>query len=137
MESVAGRIHTGTVDFAAVLTLPDALKFHLDIGPAAKAARLSHLRNLWVEASRGLPGLQILTPDDDRLHAAITSIRLEGKTSPEDNIALSKRLFEDFNIFTVHRVGVAAGACVRVTPSLYNTRDDVMALAKALKRVCA
>ncbi|MCK5744887.1 MAG: aminotransferase class V-fold PLP-dependent enzyme [Oricola sp.] len=136
MERVSGRIHTGTVDFAAVLTLPDALKFHLDVGPAAKAARLAHLRNLWVEASRDLPGLQILTPDDDRLHAAITSIRLEGRTTPEDNTALSKRLYEEFNIFTVHRVGVAAGACVRVTPALYNAPGDVMALAKALKTIC-
>ncbi|WP_428409963.1 aminotransferase class V-fold PLP-dependent enzyme [Hyphococcus sp.] len=133
---VSGRIHTGTVDFAAVLTLPEALKFHLDVDPAAKAARFSYLRNLWVEASRGLPGLQILTPDDPRLHAAITSIRMEGKTTPEDNIALSKRLFDEFNIFTVHRVGVAAGACVRVTPSLYNSPEDVMALAKALKVMC-
>lgn len=133
LDRVSGRIHTGTVDFAAVLTLPDALKFHLDVGPAAKAARFSYLRNLWVEASRGLPGLQILTPDDPRLHAAITSIRMEGKTTPEDNIALSKRLFDEFNIFTVHRVGVAAGACVRVTPSMYNSPDDVMALTKALK----
>ncbi len=133
---VAGRIHTGTVDFAAVLTLPDALKFHNEVGPAAKAARFSYLRDLWVKETRGLPGLQILTPDDPRLHAAITSIRMEGKTTPEDNIALSKRLFEEFNIFTVHRVGVAAGACVRVTPSLYNSPDDVMALVKALRVIC-
>lgn len=133
LSRVSGRIHTGTTDFAAVLTLPEALKFHRDVGPAAKAARFSYLRNLWVEETRGLPGLQILTPDDPRLHAGITSIRREGKTSPEDNIALSKRLLDEFNIFTVHRVGVAAGACVRVTPALYNTPEDSLALANALK----
>ena len=49
---VAGRIHTGTVDFAAVLTLPDALKFHNEVGPAAKAARFSYLRDLWVKETR-------------------------------------------------------------------------------------
>lgn len=132
-DRVSGRIHTGTVDFAAVLTLPEALKFHLDVGPAAKAARFSYLRDLWAEPSREVPGVEVLTPDDPRLHAGITSFRLTGKTTPEDNIAVSKRLLDEFNIFTVHRVGVAAGACVRVTPALYNSPDDVMALAKALK----
>ena len=134
-DRVSGRIHTGTVDFAAVLTLPEALKFHIDVGPAAKAARFSYLRDLWAEPSREVSGVEVLTPDDPRLHAGITSFRLTGKTTPEDNIAVSKRLLDEFNIFTVHRVGVAAGACVRVTPALYNSPDDVMALAKALKVV--
>ncbi|WP_375203690.1 aminotransferase class V-fold PLP-dependent enzyme [Hyphococcus sp.] len=137
MERVAGRIHTGTMDFAAALTLPAALKFHHDVGPALKAARFSYLRDLWAESSRELPGVEILTPSDPRLHAGITSFRLARKTTPEDNIAVSKRLLDEFNIFTVHRVGVAAGACVRVTPALYNTPDDVIALAKALKVMSA
>ncbi|MFC2953998.1 aminotransferase class V-fold PLP-dependent enzyme [Marinicaulis aureus] len=137
LDRVAGRIHTGTTDFAAVLTLPEALKFHLDVGPAAKAARFSYLRDLWAEPSRGVSGVEVLTPDDPRLHAGITSFRLTGKTTPEDNIAVSKRLLDEFNIFTVHRVGVAAGACVRVTPALYNSPDDVMALTKALKTMTA
>ena len=135
LDRVAGRIHTGTTDFAAVLTLPEALKFHLDVGPTAKAARFSYLRDLWAEPSRGVSGVEVLTPHDPRLHAGITSFRLTGKTTPEDNIAVSKRLLDEFNIFTVHRVGVAAGACVRVTPALYNSPDDMMALAKALKVV--
>ena len=83
-----------------------------------------------------MPGLQILTPDDPRLHAGITSFRLEGVTSPEDNAALAERLLAEFNIFTVFRDGVAAGSCVRVTPSLYNSAGDAMALAKALKTIC-
>ncbi|PQA87287.1 aminotransferase class V-fold PLP-dependent enzyme [Hyphococcus luteus] len=134
---ISGRIHTGTSDFAAVLTLPEALKFGLEIGPALKAERLAYLRNLWVEAARGLPDLQILTPDDPRLHAGITSFRLEGKTSVEDNVALVERLLSEFNIFTVHRDGVAAGTCVRVTPTLYNTPQDSLALAKALKTMAS
>ncbi len=134
-DSVAGRIHTGTVDFAAILTLPEALKFHLDVGPAAKAARFSYLRNLWVEPVRGLARVDALSPDDPRLHAGITSFRLAGKTTPEENAAIAKRLLDEFNIFTVHRVGVAAGSCVRVTPALYNTPEDSLALAKALKAV--
>lgn len=134
-DHITGRVHTGTANFAAYLTIPEALKFHLEVGPARKAARLAYLRNLWVHASRNLPGLQILAPDDPRLHAAITSFRSDGKISAEDNIALAARLLDEFNIYTVHRTGVAAGACVRATPALYNSADDVAALARALKTI--
>lgn len=132
-DRISGRVHTGTANFAAFLTVPDALKFHLDIGPARKAARLAYLRNRWVHETRGAPGLQILTPDDQRLHAGITSFRTEGRTTPQDNIALAGRLLDEFNIYTVHRTGVTAGACVRATPALYNSTDDAAAFAIALK----
>ena len=58
------RVHTGTLDFAAQLTVPAALAFQTRIGSAAKAARLRALRDRWAEAVRGLDGLEILTPAD-------------------------------------------------------------------------
>jgi selenocysteine lyase/cysteine desulfurase len=57
--------------------------------------------------------------------------------SPAENIALAKRLLDEFGIFTVHRTGVAAGACVRVTPGLCNRVDDVDALVPALRKLVA
>ncbi len=130
-----GRVHTGTSNFAAFMTVPDALDYHDRIGPLAIAARLRHLRNLWVTAAKDVPGLQILTPDDERLHAGMTSFRFAGKTSVEDNKAIVERLVRDFGIFTVHRDGVAKGACVRVTPAIYNSAGDVLRLADALKKI--
>lgn len=134
-DKISGRVHTGTANFAAYLSVPAALDFHRQIGPDAKAARLAHLRNIWVHPARAIPGLDILTPDDPALHAGITSFRRAGKGTPEDNIALAARLLDDFNIYTVHRTGVAAGACVRATPSLYNSEADAAALTAALTQI--
>jgi isopenicillin-N epimerase len=132
-DTINTRIHTGTVDFAAPLTIPAALAFQNTIGSKRRADRLAALRNRWVEQVRPLTGIEILTPDDAALHGGITSFRLQGRTSTADNIAVAKRLLDEFRIFTVHRDGPAAGACVRVTPALFNTMADMDALAAALK----
>jgi len=47
-NDIRTRVHTGTSNFAAVLTLPFALRFHEAIGTPAKAARLRFLRDWWV-----------------------------------------------------------------------------------------
>jgi selenocysteine lyase/cysteine desulfurase len=134
-DDVRARVHTGTANFAAFLSVPDALDFQDAIGIPAKEARLRYLRNLWAETVRGRGPIEILTPEDSRLHGGITSFRLRDKGSVEENVALANRLLDEHGIFTVHRSGVAAGACVRVTPALFNSADDVERLARALERV--
>ncbi|MXP42069.1 aminotransferase class V-fold PLP-dependent enzyme [Altererythrobacter soli] len=133
--TILSRVHTGTVDFAALLTVPEALSFQDRIGSRLRQARLRALRDGWVAEVRENPRIQVLTPDDDRMHGGITSFRLVGKTSVEDNVALAARLLADFGIFTVHRTGMASGACVRVTPALFNSMEDVRALAVALNEI--
>lgn len=131
-DGVHARIHTGTADFAAILTVPAALAFQQAIGRTRRAARLRALRDRWVFAVRALPGIEVLTPEEPDLHGAITAFRLSGLTSVEDNAALSARLLDRHRIFTVHRDGPAKGACVRVTPALFNSMADMDALARAL-----
>ncbi|WP_033924466.1 aminotransferase class V-fold PLP-dependent enzyme [Sphingomonas sp. 35-24ZXX] len=135
LESIASRVHTGTVDFAALLTLPAALDFQAAIGAPAREQRLRSLRDRWVRQVRTHPDIAVLTPDDPRMHGAITSFRVRRCTSDADNRAVAQALLESHGIFTVQRGGVAAGACVRVTPALCNTMADVDALAKALQEL--
>ncbi len=130
---VQGRVHQGTVDFAAQLTLPAAFAFQARIGTPAKLGRLQALRNRWVAPLRGLDGLEILLPDDPRLHGASTSFRIRGRTSTADNVAITDALLARFGIMTVQRTGLDAGACVRVTPSLFTRPADVDALVPALR----
>ena len=137
-ESPAGtdirtRVHPGTPDFAAQLTVPDALAFQAAIGGARREARLRALRDRWVNAVRDLPQVQIMTPDDPRTYCAITSFRLRGRTSHDDNVALAKVLLDRHRIFTVHRDGPASGACIRVTPALATRMSDCDALAAAIR----
>ncbi len=93
------------------------------------------MRDRWVNAVRDLPNVQVLTPNDPAMHGAITSFRLRGRTSHDDNVALAKVLLDKYRIFTVHRDGLASGSCVRVTPSLATRMGDVDAFAAALRSI--
>ena len=134
---IRARIHSGTVNFAAFLSMPKVIEVHHALGAANKDARLKYLRDLWAEPLREHPAVEILTPNDPTMHGGITSFRLKGKTSAEDNIALSKRLLEEFGIFTVHRTGLAHGACVRVAPNYFTTPADVEALRTAILKIAS
>lgn len=137
LDRIDSRIHTGTTDFAAVMTVPDALDFQDRIGVPRKAARLRYLRDRWAEAARTIPGVDILTPNDPALVGAITSFRLRGNGDRAFNAQLSRTLTEEFGIFTVARSGLAKGDCVRVTPALYSTPADADKLVMALRTLAA
>jgi selenocysteine lyase/cysteine desulfurase len=136
-DKIDSRIHTGTANFATFLSVPAALDFHESVGAPHKAARLRYLRDRWVKAVRGAPGIDILTPDDPGSVAAITSFRLKGRGGKAENQALVSQLLDRYGIFTVWRTGVARGDCVRVTPALYNTPADVDRLVQALRELAA
>lgn len=135
LDRIDSRIHTGTTHFATIMTVPDALDFQEQIGVQYKAARLRYLRDAWVGPARSIVGVDILTPDDPDLVGALTSFRLHGDGSREGNVEIVRALDEEFGVFTVHRTGIAAGDCVRVTPSLYNTPDDAAQLVQALDQI--
>lgn len=127
--SMRGRVHTGTMNYAALLTLSDALAYHRAIGPARKAQRLAGLRRRWVAQVAIHPAIDVLTPlDDARLSAAITSVRLSNLNAED----LAAQLLKRHEIFTVKRSGIAAGDAVRITPALYNTMEDMDRCAAAL-----
>jgi selenocysteine lyase/cysteine desulfurase len=135
LDRIDSRIHTGTTDFAAVMTVSDALDFQDRIGVARKAARLRYLRDAWAEPARAIAGVDILTPNDPALVGAITSFRLHGDGSRQRNAAIARTLLDEFGIFTVARSGLAKGDCVRVTPALYSTPADAAKLVAALERL--
>jgi selenocysteine lyase/cysteine desulfurase len=131
-SSILSRVHTGTTNFAAFLTIPAAIDFHVAVGPAQKAARLRYLRDRWVSAVRKEPAIEVLTPDEPGMSAGITSFRLRGRTSRQDTERIVDELLAKHGIFTARRTGIAKGDCVRVTPALYTKPADVDRLARAL-----
>jgi len=126
-------VHSGTSHFATFLTVPAALDFHLKVGAPYKAARLKYLRDHWVNEARTLDSIDILSPDE--MSAAITSFRIRGRTGSSDTQRLVNQLRDVHGILTVARTGVAGGDCIRVTPALYNTSNDVTKFAEALKQL--
>ena len=129
------RLHTGTTNFAALLSVADALDYHESIGAERKAARLRFLANSWTEPARSLPGIEIISPPDPALRAGIAAFRRRGETSIEQNRELVERLLKEFGIFTVVRSGLASGACVRVTPGIFTSEAEIRALLNALEQI--
>ncbi|KOE98115.1 aminotransferase class V-fold PLP-dependent enzyme [Stenotrophomonas geniculata] len=129
---VGSRVHTGTVNFAAYLALPEAIALHQRIGVANKQARLRYLRERWTLPARQMAHIEVLSSPDPALASALASFRLRGRTSVADNMALQKRLLDEHRVFTTHRDGLDSGACVRVTPSVFTRPQQMDALVQAL-----
>jgi selenocysteine lyase/cysteine desulfurase len=133
-NDILARVPAGTVNFAAVLTIPTAVDFHFAIGAAAKEKHLRSLRNRWVDAVRELPHVEICVPHDPARFCAITSFRLKGMDTEVEAHQVQHVLFAKYRVHTVWRTGVARGPVVRVTPGLYTTFADCDALAAALAK---
>ena len=129
------RVHTATSNFASILTIPAALDFHQSIGAANKEARLRYLRNLWVEEARKLSHIEVLGGKDDASSTGMGAFRIKSKVSLEDAKALQNRLEDEFNVFTVVRVGLASGCCIRVTPQIFISAEEIKQLILALKNL--
>ncbi|MPQ70294.1 MULTISPECIES: aminotransferase class V-fold PLP-dependent enzyme [Pseudomonas] len=127
---IRSRAPYGTPNIPAWMTLPLVFEEHRALGgSAAKGARLNYLRDIWVGAARGMPGIEVLTPDDPRLYCGITSLRFRHEP---DQQRMVERLLAEYNLFTVVREGTAHGNCIRVTPGLANSAEDLKLLARAL-----
>ena len=136
-DDIRSRVHAGTINAAAVMTIPAALDFHARFTLAERSARLRRLRDRWVHQVRALPQVQVLTPDDPAMYGAVTSFRLRSQTGFEDNVALARRLAEEYGIFTVARNGPVGGSCIRVTPSYFTRDAELDKLADAIRVMAA
>lgn len=132
-DDINARAPSGTVNFAALLTIPTAVDFHFAVGAAAKEKHLRSLRDRWVNAVADVPNVEICVPDDPARYCAITSFRLKGMTTDAAAQRVQKQLFEKHRVHTIWRAGVEKGPVIRVTPGLYTTGADVDALAAALR----
>lgn len=134
-DDLRTRVHTGTVNFAAVMALPVALDLHQRIGVANKRARLLHLRNRWLDAVRDNERIQLLASADERLASAIAGFRLRGQTGMAANAATAERMVKQSGVFVVPRDGLASGACLRATPGIFSTPAQMDALVAAIRAV--
>ncbi len=129
----SARVHTATINFASILTIPAAINFHQSIGPANKEARLRHLRSLWTSEAKNMPHIEVLGGLDEESSTGMCSFRLRGKTSLDDAKHLQKRLENEFGVFTVLRKGLASGCCIRITPQIFISATEVQQLVKAMQ----
>jgi selenocysteine lyase/cysteine desulfurase len=132
---VGARVHMGTVNFAAMLSVPQALAFHRAVGSAAKEQRLRHLHALWSEPSQKLRHIEVLGGTEEATRSGMGAFRLRGQTSVDAVRQLQQRLEREHGIFTVMRDGLSSGACIRVTPQVFTTASEMGRLFGALRQL--
>ncbi|SEK93547.1 Selenocysteine lyase/Cysteine desulfurase [Roseateles sp. YR242] len=132
-DDIRSRVHVGTPNFAAWLTIPSALELHQRIGARQKALRLRKLRDAWVGPAREMAGIDIQTPDDPTMVAGISSFRLRGHESSQACKAIVATLRDVHGVHTVHRDGAAKGSVVRVTPAVTTSLEDIERLLTGLR----
>jgi len=130
-DSINKLAHFGTTPFAVIMTIPDSLAFHRMLGVERISARLQYLKTSWTSELKDHPDVEIVTPVTEGLSCAIASFRIKNKATAD----VANYLYNQHNILTVSRILGKTG-CVRVTPSVYNSIDDIKKLAEAIK-VCA
>lgn len=132
-DDIRARVPTGTVDFAARLTVPVAIAEHHALGPAQKLARLIDKRRYWAERLRDVPGLTIAHPEEADRCAVIGAFRLAGQHSWDQARAAQKRVLDKHRVLIVAKQGLASGPVLRVSPALFNTDDELDRLCRAIE----
>jgi len=125
-DNISKLAHFGTTPFAVVMTIPDSIAFHrlMDVEKITK--RLHYLKSTWINELEKNAAVEIVTPKN--LSCAIASFRIRDKKVAET----ADYLYKHHNILTVNRA-LGKDGCIRVTPSVYTSAEEVMKLVAAVK----
>jgi isopenicillin-N epimerase len=125
-DNITKLAHFGTTPFAVLMTIPDSLSFHKLLGVEKVSHRLHYLKSLWVNELEKHSPVEIVSPKN--MSCAIASFRIKDKKASD----VADFLFKEHKILTVNR-SLGNEGCIRVTPSVYNSANDVMKLVTAIK----
>jgi selenocysteine lyase/cysteine desulfurase len=127
-NNISRLAHFGTTSFAVTMTIPHSLAFHKLLGIERISQRLHHLKSIWVNELNQDHAVEIVTPATKELSCAIASFRIKSKKAAD----VVDYLFNQHKILTVGR-SLGEEGCIRVTPSLYNSADDMRKLVSAIR----
>jgi selenocysteine lyase/cysteine desulfurase len=120
--------HYGTQSDALFCAVSEALSFHNGIGTKNKEERLRYLRDYWISALRGLPGVKILTPLSPELSCGIGTFSVENM----DMEKLVKILFDHHKILLTPISLPEKIHGIRVTPSIYTRLQELDTFIEAV-----
>jgi selenocysteine lyase/cysteine desulfurase len=132
-EDIRSRIPTGTVDFAARLTIPTAIDMQDRIGIERKFAHLRALRDHWYERAGDIKGVQLMLPHELDNYGAISAFRLPGMKTSDDARRVQSLFIEKHKLLVVAKAGLESGALLRVTPALFNSSQELDRLVTAIR----
>lgn len=122
--------HTGTHPVATDLTIIDAISYLNWIGLEQKENRLRYLKTYWQEALKDTPNIIINTSFDPWRSCGIGNVGLKNMKPA----ILAKRLFEEFNVFTVAIDYANVKGC-RISPNVFTTKDELDTFIDAMKKL--
>jgi selenocysteine lyase/cysteine desulfurase len=120
----------GTRSFPIEQGIGEALNFHNAIGPKRKEDRIRYLKNYWAEKVQNIPGIKLSTSLKPQYSCAICGVSVDGIAPADLESAL-------FNKYKIHTVGIVWEniSCVRVTPHVYTTLQDLDTLVNGLTEI--
>lgn len=127
---IARLNHTGTHPVHTDLAIADALDYLEMIGMERKENRLRYLQRYWSDALREFPGIVVNTPESPERSCGIGNVGI----SHYDPSLLSKKLLEEFKIFTVAIDNAGVKGC-RITPNVYTATEELDRFISAMKEL--
>ncbi len=121
----------GTHPVANRNAIAEAIIFHHSIGGDRKAARLRYLRARWSDRLRKYPQVKLYTPDDPEQSCGIGTIDVEGM----DLNKIATHLYNKWRIVTTNSGTQGEYRCMRITPNVYSTLQDIDTFADAMEEI--
>jgi isopenicillin-N epimerase len=103
--------------------------FHESIGVERKAARLRYLRRRWSDRLRDLPGVRVLNSDDPGQSCGLGAVSIDGVDAGHLTDFLENR----YRIHVRPRFVTGEFSCIRVTPNVFTTLEEVDTFASAIE----
>lgn len=123
----------GTQPLAMRTAIGEAIAFHRSIGIERKQARLRYLRQRWEDRLRENPKVILRNANDPRQTGGIAALTVKGVDGPKVTEVLEKK----YRIHTRPRVISGEFECVRVTPNLYTTVEEIDRFTRAIEEIAA
>ena len=120
----------GTRSFPIEQGIGEALNFHNAIGAKRKEERIRYLKNYWAQRVKDIPGVKLHTSLQTPYSCAICGVSILGMEAA----GFESLLFNDYKIHVVS-INWENIHCVRITPHVYTTLQDLDTLAHAITTI--
>jgi selenocysteine lyase/cysteine desulfurase len=120
----------GTRSFPIEQGIGEALNFHNAIGAKRKEERIRYLKNYWAERVKEVPGVNLHTSLKAEYSCAICGVSIKNMEAADLDADL-------FNKYKIHVVPIKYENinCIRVTPHVYTTLQDLDTIVKAITTI--
>ena len=129
VQSRTAGVHPSGEDAAHLALQRHFIDFHESIGVERKAARLRYLRRLWTRRLQPIPSVTILNHDAPEHSCGIGAMQLRKWDSGE----LTAYLMKEHRIHVRARYVPGEFDCIRVTPNIYSTPEEIEAFVQAIE----